>query len=108
MRKFLGFDEATGMLTSTAFEDGRNVIKYQQDVSGHLDLAARMRADSDALWREGMKDSLCHAAYIPDLVIVDMKNRFGVDFYDKNQRKRVLQLLDTEYPRCKTTEKRLA
>jgi hypothetical protein len=37
-----------------------------------------------------------------------MRERFGVNFYDKDQRKRVLQLLETEYPKCKTTDKKLA
>lgn len=105
-RKFLDYNPLTGLLTSTAFEDGRNVIKYEQDVSSHLDFAASLRADTDR-WKKGVKESLAHAAFVPDLVIVDMLTRFGVDFYDKDQRKRVLQLLETEYPKCKTTDKRL-
>lgn len=106
-RKFLDFDPTTGLLVSTAFEDGRNVVKYEQDVSSHLDLAAELRNNPD-IWRQGVKDSFAHAAFVPDLVIMDMWTKHGVNFYDKHQRKRVLQLLDTEYPKCKTTDKRLA
>ena len=106
-RKFLDFDPLTGLLTTTAFEDGRNVIKYEQDVQGHLDKAARLRADPDH-WKKGVKQSFAHGAFVPDLVILDMRTRFGVNFYDKAQRNRVLQLLDTEYPKCKTTDKTLA
>jgi len=106
-RKFLSFDQTTGLLTSTAFEDGRNIVKYQQDVTPFFDIAARARADTDH-WKKGVKESFAYAAFVPDLVIVDMKTRFGVNFYDKHQRKRVLQLLDTEYPKCKATDKRLA
>lgn len=106
-RKFLSFNPLSKLLTTTAYEDGRNVIKYEQDVSAHFDVAAELRADTDR-WKRGVKDSFAHAAFVPDLVIVDMLTRFGVDFYDKDQRKRVLQLLETEYPKCKTTDKRLA
>lgn len=106
-RKFLSFDAATGLLTSTAFEDGRNVLKYQQNVQGHFDVASEMRARPE-IWQQGMKDSFAHAAFVPDLVIVDMLTRFGVNFYDKNQRKRVLELIEKEYPKCKTTDKKIA
>lgn len=106
--KFLDYDPASGVLTTTAFEDGRNVIKYEQELSGHWDMNAELRATGDDRWRKGVKESFAHAAFVPDLVILDMKHRFGVDFYDKAQQKRVLQLIETEYPKCKTTNKRLA
>lgn len=106
--KFLSYDPLSGLLATTAFEDGRNVIKYEQDVSGHWDMNAEYRATGDGRWRKGVKESFAHAAFVPDIVILDMKTRFGVDFYDKNQQKRVLQLIETEYPKCKTVNKRLA
>lgn len=106
-RKFLSLNPLSGLLTTTAYEDGKNIIKYEQDVSWHFDVASELRANTDR-WRQGVKQSFAHAAFVPDVVIVDMLTRFGVNFYDKDQRKRVLQLLDTEYPKCKTTDKRLA
>jgi hypothetical protein len=106
-RKFLDYNPITGLLTSTAFEDGKNVVKYEQDVEDHFTVASRMRADTD-LWKRGVKDSFAHAAFVPDVVIMDMLTRFGVNFYDKAQGKRVLQLIETEYPKCKTTDKRIA
>lgn len=106
-RKFLSFDPTTGLLTTTAYEDGRNIIKYEQDLQPFWDANAESRADTDR-WKKGVKESLAHAAFVPDLVIVDMKTRFGVNFYDKDQRKRVLQLIETEYPNCKLTDKKLA
>lgn len=106
--RYLTHDPLSGLLTTTAFEDGRNVIKYEQDVSGHWDINAEYRATGDDRWRKGVKESFAHAAFVPDIVILDMKTRFGVDFYDKAQQKRVLQLIETEYPKCKTVNKRLA
>ncbi len=106
MRKFLSYDPTKGLLTTTAFEDGKNVVKYEQDVTPYFDDNARKRADGDA-WRRGVKDGWAHSAFVPDIVILDMLHRFGVNFYDKQQRKRVMQLIETEYPHCKTTEAKL-
>ena len=105
-RKFLSYNPDTGLLTSTAFEDGRNVVKYEQDVEKHFDFAAELRTTDR--WKQGVKESFAHAAFVPDIVILDMLTRFGVNFYDKDQSKRVLQLIETEYPKCKTTYARLA
>lgn len=106
-RKFLDYNPLTGLLTTTAFEEGKNVVKYEQNVEDHFTVAARMRNDTD-LWKRGVKDCFAHAAFVPDVVIMDMLTKHNVNFYDKAQGKRVLQLLDTEYSKCKTTDKRLA
>ncbi len=106
-RKFLSFDPTKDLLTSTAFEDGKNVVKYEQNLQPYWDENARFRANADH-WKKGVKDGFAHAAFVPDLVILDMLTRFGVNFYDKDQRMRVLELIETEYPKCKTTEKKIA
>jgi hypothetical protein len=108
-RKFLDYNPDTGLLTTTAFEDGRNIVKYEQDLEPFWEENARFRRDGDN-WARGMKDEakMVHAAYIPDLVILDMKTRFGVNFYDSADSKRVLQLLETEYTKCKLTDKKFA
>ena len=105
MRK-LSYNQDSGLLTTTAFEDGRNVVKYEQDVSAAFDENARLRATDR--WKVGVKEGLAHAASVPDVVIIDMLQRFGVNFYDKDQRQQVLKLIETEYPYCKTTDKKLA
>jgi hypothetical protein len=105
-RKFLSFNPDTGLLTSTAFEDGRNVIKYEQDVTPFFEDNARKRADTDRT-AKGIKEGLMHAAFVPDVVIIDMLSKHGVNFYDHHQSDRVMQLLETEYSHCKTTHKRL-
>lgn len=106
-RKFLSFNPSSGLLVTTAYEDGRNVVKYEQDCSPIWDDNAEKRANTGR-WQQGVKESFAHAAFVPDVVIVDMLTRFGVNFYDKDQRKRVMQLIETEYPKCKTTDKRIA
>ena len=106
-RKFLSYNPMTGLLTTTGFEDGKNYVHYEQDVEAHLDIAAEMRARPE-IWNQGVKDCLAHAAFVPDVVIVEMLTKHGVNFYDKSQRKRVLQLIESDYPKLKTTDKRLA
>lgn len=107
-KRLLDFNPTTGLVTSTAFEDGRNVIEYSQDLQPYWDINARYRTEGADRWAQGMKEGIVHAAFVPDLVILDMRTRFGVNFYDKNQRKRVLELIEKEYPHCKVTEKKLA
>lgn len=106
-RKFLDFNKDTGLLTTTVFEDGKNHVIYSQDLQPFWDINAAYRANPDR-WKQGAKEGLAHAAFVPDVVILDMRTRFGVNFYDKDQRKRVLQLIETEYPHCKVTDKKLA
>jgi hypothetical protein len=106
-KKFLSYDSATGLLTTSAVEDGKMHIGYEQDVSGSLDFAERLRNER-LVDKLDSDHSLNHVAFIPDSVILKMKFEDGVNFYDKAQAKRVLQLIETKYPKCKTTYKRIA
>lgn len=103
------YNPLTGLLTKTAFEDGKNIVKYEQDLQPFWDANAESRAHSSEIWAKGMKDEakMVHAYFVPDLVIVDMLTKHGVNFYDKAQSKRVRQLLETEYKNCKLTDKTL-
>lgn len=94
------------MLTTTVEEDGKSVIHYDQEVQPHLDLAARCRNERDKDFDK--HDDIHHVAFIPDIVIMKMLTEDGVNFYDKEQDKRVMQLIETKYPACKTTTKRIA
>ena len=105
-RKFLSFDPFSGLLTTTVEEDGKNHIIYDQDVQNHLDLAARCRNERHPDFDK--KDDIRHVAFVPDVVIVKMLTEDHVNFYDKDQRPQVLKLLETKYPNCKTTTKRIA
>lgn len=106
-KKFLSYDPTTGLLVTTANEDGKTYFGYEQDVSASLDMAAEIRNSRDS-WHWRKEDHIHHVAFIPDSVILKMRFEDGVDFYDKDQWKRVLQLIETKYPACKTTHKRIA
>ena len=106
MRKLLDFNKFTGLVTTTAVEDGKHYTGYDQDVQKHLDIAAMARNQRDPDFDK--KDDIRHVAFIPDIVIMKMLTEDGVNFYDKAQSKEVLRLIETKYPLCKTTTKRIA
>jgi hypothetical protein len=53
-KKLLDADPYTGLITTTDFQDGKNFVGYEQDVSKHLDHAARLRNDP-SYWQRGVK-----------------------------------------------------
>lgn len=79
-------------------------ITHEQDVSKHLDLAHEIAMDSDVT-AQGMKNDLWRYARIPNTVIIEMKQKHGVDFFDRNHATKVFDLINTEYKRFKTTTK---
>ena len=94
------------MVTTTTFEDGKSAVHYDQDVQAHLDLAARCRNERHADFDR--KDDMRHVAFIPDIVLTKMYVEDKVNPFVKENWKEVLKLLETKYPKCKTTNKRLA
>jgi hypothetical protein len=107
MGRILFDQEASGLQTFVAEEDGKDIFQYVQDVTPTLELAKEL-AKTDDHWREGMKREMVHAAFIPDVIIVEMMVKHGVSIYKKEDRNRVLNLLDTEYPHLKTVNKKLS
>jgi hypothetical protein len=79
-------------------------ITHEQGVSNHLDVA-HARSIDDNYTRKGFRNDLWHYAKVPNTVILQMKQEDGVDLFDKNDAKRVFELLNTKYKRFKTTSK---
>lgn len=108
MRKILGFNKDKGLLTTTSFEDGQHVVKYEQDLGPYWDINAEYRNHGDK-WNKGKKDEgrMTHVAFIPDIVILDMMQKHGVNFYATEDAEKVMKLLETEYQNCKVVDKKL-
>lgn len=109
MSRVLDFNPLTGervLFDYDAHED-RMVLTHQQDVRRELAFSHAKSVDDNATKR-GIKNDLWHYARVPNIVIMEMKNKHGVDFFDKNHKKRVFELLNTEYAYCKTTDKKHA
>lgn len=81
----------------------RLTITHQQDVSKALKKAAHLRSDPNHIQHQ-MKEDLIHYAIIPEVIQLDMKERFGVDFWNRDHAAKVYELVNTEYKAFKTTE----
>jgi hypothetical protein len=84
--------------------DGKTTITHTQDVQPVLDLAHGLAMDENRT-SKGIKGDMWHYAKVPATVIMEMKDKHGVDFFDRNDWPRVFRLLNTEYSRFKTTQK---
>jgi hypothetical protein len=105
-KRLLDFNPVTGerMYFEYSHSDDKMVISHEQDVQSALDYSHAKAADTD-LTRKGIKNDLWHYARVPNIVIMEMKEKHGVEFFNKNHSKRVFELLNTEYKHCKTTDK---
>ena len=83
--------------------DDRMVLRHEQDVSPIIDEATAARNDTDYS-RGGIRDDWWHYARLPNIVIIDMKQRFGVDLLaPKVDWKAALKIINREYPAFKMT-----
>lgn len=81
------------------------VVTHEQDVSRILE---NNKADfnDDERTKAGIKRDWWHYARVPNTVIVEWKQKYGVDFYNRGDRKKVFQLLNSpDYRMLKTTNK---
>lgn len=81
--------------------NGDIAIHTKQDAQPVLDHAARLR-NSNANDKVG---DFCHYATIPAGVEVELRAK-GLNIYDKNNTKRLVREIETNYPYLKTTNLR--
>jgi hypothetical protein len=80
-------------------------ITHEQPVSDIIDNNV---TDTNDTWRtqEGIKRDWWHYARVPNTVIIEWKQKYGVDFYNQADKKKVFQLLNSpDYKLLKTTHK---
>jgi len=104
-RRLLDFNPLTGEKCWYDYSrhDDVATITHEQNVDGILEFA-HGKSISKAT-DKGIKRDMWHYARVPNAIIMEMKAKHGVDFFDPNDRKRMFALLNTEYARFKTTEK---
>ena len=105
-KRLLDFNPVTGERVWFEYteHDDTMAITHEQDVEPALKIA-HYRANDGSYSQKGIKEDWWHYAKVPNTIILDMKNRFGVDFFDRNHSKRMFELLNTEYKLFKMTEK---
>lgn len=104
MAKFVDYDPDRGVETYEDSYDGHIQLHYRQDVEPILETAKTERING--LTDHGIKNDLWLYARIPPVVILEMRFKHGVDCFKKDHLKKVFQLINTEYPHLKCTEKR--
>lgn len=80
-------------------------ITSVQDVSGILDVLKKKKNDPEA-WKKGVNKSFAHYATIPPIVELELRKK-GINIYDKNCTKRLIQEIEQNYPDLKVTEARM-
>lgn len=105
MSQFLEYDPLRGLEQhqDSTYGDNRLQIHYRQDVEPVLELNKVER--NNGLTDHGIKNDIWLYARIPPVVILKFKYEHGLDIFNKNHLKRVFELINTEYPYLKTTEK---
>ena len=105
MKLLLDYNPLTGeRVWFGTTNENKVTITHEQDVDHYLKLAHAQYVD-DEFTKQGMKNDWWKYASIPNIIIIEMKQKHGVDLHNKNHWPKILQLLNTEYSRFKTTSK---
>jgi hypothetical protein len=107
MRRLIDRNPITGEAVWYDFDRAtdRAVITHTQDVTPLLDRNKEAANDTDKT-RRGIKRDWWKYASIPNVVLIDWKQRLGVDFDNQDHQKKIFQLLNSpDYAYLKTTTK---
>ena len=104
-RYLIDHNPLTGESTWMDYRDGESLsIVNEQDVNTILDDATRLRNSTDYS-RKGIKNDHWHYARIPNGVMLEMKQKHGIDMMKSPiDWKAVFKCINQHYPWLKTTE----
>lgn len=97
----------TGLTTYFEYDAVSDTTKVgaEQDCSLLLE-ANKILQNDESYTKKGIKDSWWHYASYPAIIIEKWKNEYGVDVFNKDHQKKVLELTNRpEYRYLKTTTK---
>ena len=89
---YIETDEKTGVTTITSKQDVEPCLNYAKAIRDHT--------NND----KGIKEDWWRYAIIPTIVQMDLLNK-GIDIFNKDHEKKLLQEINTNYPYLKTTYK---
>lgn len=78
-------------------------MHYRQDVEPLLDYTKMLRNENAT--DSGIKRDMWHYAQIPPVIVMEMRYKHGVDIFNKNDTKKIFELINREYPKLKVTNK---
>ena len=103
MERILDYNPLTGMTVTFQVKDDNVVITHKQDATPIIEDNKWALLDIDT-HRKQAKNDWAHYAKIPEIVQMEWKVKYGVDFMDSNHWPKVLKLLeDPEYKYLKRT-----
>ena len=104
-KRILDVNPLTGMTVTFEYNHDNDTftIGHHQDASAVIEDNKWALLDLDTHKKQAKK-GWSHHAKIPEIVIMEWKAKFGVDFYDANHWPKVMKLLeDPEYKYLKRT-----
>ena len=85
-------------------QDDKVLIHTYQDVEPHLEYAkACRRVDAEDRGRFGKRGDLRRTMSIPMVIIQEICAKHGLNFYEKEDAKKILSIAKRDYPAFKTT-----
>ncbi|MCZ2077930.1 MAG: hypothetical protein LC130_23365 [Bryobacterales bacterium] len=105
---FTEFDDLSGLKKQYHYQDGKLIERTEQYVEPILDYAAALR-NAEEYKRQGIKNSLWHAAVIPPIVALKWLNEHGFNMMTASA-KEVARFIERnpDYHYLKTTTGRIA
>ena len=105
MSKWVEYDPWTGTTETNVADDddGTITVHKEQDVTELLDRNADLRNTGAA--DNGIKKGLWLYASIPLAVQYEMLTKHGINIHNKDHWPRMFELINTDYPYLKTTNK---
>jgi hypothetical protein len=82
------YDELTGTKTTYGSEDGKMIVKSEQDVEPHLDYSRALQ-NAPEYAKQGIKNNFQHVCHIPNTVLMQMKTEHGFDGFKANAKELV-------------------
>jgi hypothetical protein len=106
LSKFVDYDPERGMaMYEDMTVDNKLQVHYRQDVEPVLELAKAERINGAADRSvNGKRAEFRLYARIPEVVILEMRFKHGVDLFNRDHEKKVFELINREYPHLKCTD----
>lgn len=106
-KRIVDYNPHNGVTTYFDYDHASDttIVGYEQDVSLILDVNKKLQNDDDYS-KKGIKQSWWHYATYPPIIINKWLMEYGVNVFNKDHQKKVLELTNRpEYRYLKTTTK---
>lgn len=104
MAEFFDYDPLTGVRKDWEYDEETGVatIRTTQELSGLIDLNTEIRNTGQADSTLKRDNYFCKYATIPPVIVLELKKK-GIDVMGKTDTKKLMQVIDRDYPYLKTT-----